>query len=110
MPPAVDDSRLDGDKLSKSGLEDAKKRWRTEFGPNTDMAAKARLQCRTCAFYVQLMDNYGVCANEYSADGRVVHSRYGCGAHSQTRVREEKTPEVAFDDEKPIFQDFEIED
>ncbi|WKE51586.1 DUF3027 domain-containing protein [Corynebacterium tuberculostearicum] len=110
MPPAVDDSRLDGDKLSKSGLEDAKKRWRTEFGPNTDMAAKARLQCRTCAFYVQLLDNYGVCANEYSADGRVVHSRYGCGAHSQTRVREEKTPEVAFDDEKPIFQDFEIED
>ena len=74
------------------------------------MAAKARLQCRTCAFYVQLLDNYGVCANEYSADGRVVHSRYGCGAHSQTRVREEKTPEVAFDDEKPIFQDFEIED
>ena len=55
MPPAVDDSRLDGDKLSKSGLDDAKKRWRTERGPNTDMAAKARLQCRTCAFYVQLL-------------------------------------------------------
>ena len=110
MPPAADDSRLDGNNLSTSGLEDAKKRWRTEFGPNTDMAAKARLQCRTCAFYVELMDNYGVCANEYSADGRVVHSRYGCGAHSQTRVREEKNPGIAFDDEKPIFQDFDFED
>ena len=33
----------------------------------------------------------------FSADGRVVHARYGCGAHSQTRVSEEKAPAAAFE-------------
>ncbi|MGV0331993.1 DUF3027 domain-containing protein [Corynebacterium macginleyi] len=110
MPPAIDDERLDGNELSAKGLADAKQRWQQEYGPTAEMAAKAHLQCRTCAFYMQSMDNFGICANEYSADGRVVHARYGCGAHSQTRVREEKVPAVAFDDEKPIYQDFEIAD
>jgi hypothetical protein len=27
---------------------------------------------------------FGVCANELSADGQVVESEYGCGAHSDT--------------------------
>ncbi|MBN9634965.1 MAG: DUF3027 domain-containing protein, partial [Actinobacteria bacterium] len=27
---------------------------------------------------------FGVCANELSADGRVVSAEYGCGAHSDT--------------------------
>jgi len=27
---------------------------------------------------------FGVCANELSADGHVVDSEYGCGAHSDT--------------------------
>ncbi|MER0001151.1 MULTISPECIES: DUF3027 domain-containing protein [unclassified Corynebacterium] len=110
MPPAIDDERLNGNELSAKGLADAKQRWQEEYGPTSEMAAKAHLQCRTCAFYMRLMDNFGVCANEYSADGRVVHARYGCGAHSQTRVSEEKAPAAAFDDEKPIYQDFEFGD
>jgi hypothetical protein len=27
---------------------------------------------------------FGVCANEYAADGHVVDAEYGCGAHSDT--------------------------
>lgn len=105
MPPALDDDRLADGKLSAAGLERAKTRWRTgAFGPNTDMASQAPLQCKTCAFYLELMPNFGVCANEYSADGRVVHATYGCGAHSETKVREEgSVTEIAFDDERPIY-------
>ena len=105
MPPALDDDRLADGKLSAAGLERAKTRWRTgSFGPNTDMASQAPLQCKTCAFYLELMPNFGVCANEYSADGRVVHATYGCGAHSETKVREEgSATEIAFDDERPIY-------
>lgn len=106
MPPLPGDERLDADgSLSQAGLEDAKRRWRTgEWGPNSDMAAAAPLQCKTCAFMLPLLPNFGVCANEYSADGRVVHATYGCGAHSKTKATEE-TPEApsAFDDEKPLF-------
>lgn len=77
--------------LTTAGLEDAKKRWRTgEYGPNSEFAEKATLSCRSCAFYIPLGEpvgeNFGVCANEYSADGHVVASSYGCGAHSDTTV------------------------
>jgi len=27
---------------------------------------------------------FGVCANEFASDGRVVDAEYGCGAHSDT--------------------------
>lgn len=79
--------------LTTTGLEDAKKRWRTgEFGPNSEFAEKAALSCRSCAFYIPLEqpvgENFGICANEYSADGHVVASSYGCGAHSDTTVGE----------------------
>ena len=77
--------------LTKRGLEDAKHRWRTgEYGPNSEFAEKAALSCRTCAFYIPMAEpvgeHFGVCANEYSADGHVVASSYGCGAHSDTEV------------------------
>ncbi|MBC3179521.1 DUF3027 domain-containing protein [Corynebacterium lujinxingii] len=77
--------------LTKRGLEDAKHRWRTgDYGPNSEFAEKAALSCRTCAFYIPMAEpvgeNFGVCANEYSADGHVVASSYGCGAHSDTEV------------------------
>ncbi|WJY97055.1 DUF3027 domain-containing protein [Corynebacterium fournieri] len=77
--------------LTTAGLEDAKKRWRTgEYGPNSEFAEKATLSCRSCAFYIPLGEpvgeNFGVCANEYSADGHVVASSFGCGAHSDTTV------------------------
>ncbi|MDO5032721.1 DUF3027 domain-containing protein [Corynebacterium sp.] len=104
MPPAPDDARLDSGELSARGLQEAKERWLKEYGPTTPMAAKARLQCKTCAFFLQLMPNFGVCANEYSADGHVVHATYGCGAHSKTTVRDtDAQAETVFDDEKPIF-------
>ena len=77
--------------LTTRGLEDAKHRWRTgDYGPNSEFAEKAALSCRTCAFYIPMAEpvgeHFGVCANEYSADGHVVASSYGCGAHSDTEV------------------------
>ena len=43
---------------------------------------------------------FGICANEYSADGQTVHLEYGCGAHSETEVPKDTTPPVpdAYDD------------
>jgi len=106
MPPEPNDSRLHGDKLSKQGLDDALNRWRQgEYGPNSAMAQQAPLQCHTCAFFLAWDRSFGLCANEYSADGHVVHSRYGCGAHSGTRLAEPEVHKVQepFDDEGPFF-------
>ncbi|MBC2680966.1 DUF3027 domain-containing protein [Corynebacterium sp. 4HC-13] len=107
LPPRADDDRLCQFKelttahnfprnprartiLSQMGLEQTLKRWRTgEFGPNSEFAAKAAMMCRTCAFYLPFNDvetHFGVCTNEYSADGHVVHETYGCGAHSETKA------------------------
>lgn len=126
MEPAPDDERLTDDSFSKdavvfigretnqylttAGLKAAKQRWRRgEFGPNSEHASQAALQCRTCAFYIPAAEpvgkNFGICANEYSADGHVVSAVYGCGAHSETKVdSEDATPSsVLFDDEKPLY-------
>ena len=124
MAPTPDDSRLTEDSfardavtfvgrqtkryLTTSGLDEAKKRWRTgDFGPNSEFAEKAALQCRSCAFWLPLSepvgDSFGVCANEYSADGRVVAASYGCGAHSDTAVAPETAAAAPYDDEKPLF-------
>jgi len=52
------------------------------------MARSTRRVCRDCGFYVPLGGAlgtlFGVCANELAADGHVVESEYGCGAHSDT--------------------------
>nr|WP_290342804.1 DUF3027 domain-containing protein [Corynebacterium auris] len=125
MAPAPDDDRLTEDSfsrdavtfagrdtkryLTRAGLEDAKTRWRTgEFGPNSEFAEQATLHCRSCAFWVPLGepvgDNFGVCTNEYSADGRVVAASYGCGAHSDTEVdTEASSAGTPYDDEKPLY-------
>lgn len=126
MEPAPDDERLTKDSfdsravtfvgretaqyLTVKGLDDAKQRWRTgDFGPTSEFAEQAVMHCRSCAFYIPmghpLGENFGVCANEYSADGRLVASSYGCGAHSETKVA---TPELddadsVYDDEQPVF-------
>ncbi|MDO5671070.1 MAG: DUF3027 domain-containing protein [Corynebacterium sp.] len=111
MPPEPGDERLSDERtLSERGLEDAKQRWRTgDFGPTSEMAEKASLHCRTCAFFVTVGDvlgeNFGACVNEYSADGHIVHAAYGCGAHSDTppdTLLDDDAPD-AFDDESPIF-------
>lgn len=79
--------------LTEQGLSDAERRWRTgDYGPNSEFAELATLHCRTCAFYLPMGepvgDNFGVCTNEYSADGHIVAASYGCGAHSDTTVAE----------------------
>lgn len=74
--------------LSDVGLKEAAKRWRAARGRGTPMARRAEHQCATCAFFLPWRENsvsYGICANEFSADGRVVDARYGCGAHSESK-------------------------
>ncbi len=75
--------------LSELGRSDAAQRWHDgDFGPGSAMARSTRRVCRDCGFYVPLAGAlgtmFGVCANELAADGHVVESEYGCGAHSDT--------------------------
>lgn len=74
------------------GPRAAAQRWHDgEFGPNSPMARSTKRVCRDCGFYLPLGGAlgrmFGVCANELSADGHVVDSEYGCGAHSDTPAR-----------------------
>ncbi|MFI9506098.1 DUF3027 domain-containing protein [Nocardia sp. NPDC052566] len=89
--PAVDEVALEiglgrPKVLSLEGREEAAERWYTEFGPDTDMAKAAPSTCGLCGFYLPLAGAlraaFGVCGNAMGADGRVVHTTYGCGAHS----------------------------
>lgn len=75
--------------LSEFGRADAAQRWYDgDHGPASAMARSTRRVCRDCGFYIPLSGSlqtvFGVCANELSADGRVVAAEYGCGAHSDT--------------------------
>ncbi|MFT3899164.1 MAG: DUF3027 domain-containing protein [Gordonia sp. (in: high G+C Gram-positive bacteria)] len=73
--------------LSPEGRDDAAQRWYDgEYGPSSAMAQSAKHKCEACGFYLPLAGalrfDFGVCANEFSADGHVVSAEYGCGAHS----------------------------
>jgi hypothetical protein len=74
--------------LSCEGRAEAADRWYSEYGPDTDMARGAPATCGVCGFFVPLAgalrSAFGVCANAMGADGHVVHTTYGCGAHSDT--------------------------
>lgn len=75
--------------LSLWGRNDAAQRWHDgDHGPGSAMARATRRMCRDCGFYLPLGGAlgvmFGVCANEYAADGHVVDAEYGCGAHSDT--------------------------
>lgn len=75
--------------LSRLGRADAAERWHDgDYGPGAAMARSTRRACRDCGFYLPLSGvlglMFGVCANEFSADGHVVDAEYGCGAHSDT--------------------------
>ena len=78
--------------MSRDGRADAAERWHEgAFGPAAEMALAAPAACVSCGFYLPLAGSlgaaFGVCGNEISpADGRVVDSGYGCGAHSETDV------------------------
>ncbi|MDT5013481.1 MAG: hypothetical protein QOH57_5098 [Mycobacterium sp.] len=92
--PEIDDVALElglgrRQVLSELGRAEAAQRWHDgEFGPQSAMARSVRRACRDCAFYLPLAGvlgrMFGVCGNELSADGHVVDSGYGCGAHSDT--------------------------
>ncbi|BBX72136.1 DUF3027 domain-containing protein [Mycobacterium shinjukuense] len=75
--------------LSARGRAEAAERWRAgDYGPNSAMARATKRVCRDCGFFVPLAGSlgamFGVCGNEFSADGHVVDKEYGCGAHSDT--------------------------
>ena len=78
--------------MSREGREEAISRWSAgEFGPNTAMARHAPGPCATCGFFLPLAGSLrsalGACGNAYApADGRVVTTDYGCGAHSQATL------------------------
>ncbi|MBF6211727.1 DUF3027 domain-containing protein [Nocardia puris] len=76
--------------LSEEGRLEAAERWYSEFGPGTEMAKAAPATCGLCGFYLPLAGAlraaFGVCANAMGADGRVVHTEYGCGAHSDVEI------------------------
>ncbi len=76
--------------LSFDGRADAAQRWYDgDHGPSSTMARQAKHACGTCGFYLPiagaLHGAFGVCANEYAVDGRVVSVEFGCGAHSDVR-------------------------
>lgn len=75
--------------MSYWGRAEAAERWHEgDYGPDSAMARSTKRVCRTCGFFLPLAGSlgtmFGVCANEMSADGRVVDVKYGCGAHSDT--------------------------
>ncbi|GBE68041.1 hypothetical protein MFM001_45030 [Mycobacterium sp. MFM001] len=75
--------------MSAWGRAEAAQRWHDgDYGPGSPMARSTKRVCRDCGFYLPLAGSlgamFGVCGNEMSADGHVVDSGYGCGAHSDT--------------------------
>jgi hypothetical protein len=75
--------------LSQLGRVEAAQRWHDgDHGPGSAMARSTRRVCRDCGFYLPVSGAlglmFGVCANEFAADGHVVDAEYGCGAHSDT--------------------------
>ncbi len=79
--------------LSSVGRDLATERWWDgDFGPESAMAKAAPGACQSCAFLMPMGglvgQAFGVCANSFGADGRVVALGYGCGAHSSVRALE----------------------
>jgi hypothetical protein len=94
--PVVDDVAFEvglGRKqvMSLEGRLDAAQRWYDgDHGPDSEMAKAAPSTCALCGFYLPLAGSlragFGVCGNELSVDGQVVHAEFGCGAHSDTEL------------------------
>nr|WP_084562758.1 DUF3027 domain-containing protein [Corynebacterium aquilae] len=109
LPPNPDDPHLkdkDGRLvLSKKGAKAARQRWEQgKFGPRSAYAQHAANPCSSCGYFLPLGKpigkEFGICANEYAADGHVVHERNGCGAHTLTPIAEKHTTLEPFDDEQ----------
>ena len=77
--------------LSTIGQERAVTRWFEKLnGPKSAMAKSAPAHCGSCGFLVAIGGSmgqvFGVCGNEFgAADGQVVATTFGCGAHSSVR-------------------------
>ncbi|MFZ2527977.1 MAG: DUF3027 domain-containing protein [Rhodococcus sp. (in: high G+C Gram-positive bacteria)] len=93
--PEIDDTALEiglgrRQVMSLEGRLDAARRWFEGYGPDSEMAKAAPSTCLLCGFFLPLAGSlhaaFGVCGNEFAADGHVVHSSYGCGAHSDTTL------------------------
>jgi hypothetical protein len=86
--------------MSREGREEAVARWAAgDFGPHTPMARHAPGPCATCGFFLPLAGSLrttlGACGNAYApADGHVVTTDYGCGAHSQATLVVSEPTEV----------------
>jgi hypothetical protein len=86
--------------MSQEGRGEAAARWVAgDFGPTSPMARHAPGPCGTCGFFLPLAGSLrgmlGACGNGYSpADGRVVTTDYGCGAHSQATLVADDLTEV----------------
>lgn len=88
--------------LSFDGRAETAQRWYDgEYGPSSAMARNARYACAACGFFLPLAGalrpSFGVCANEYGADGVAVSAEYGCGAHSDTPMPPGGQGSPAFD-------------
>jgi Protein of unknown function (DUF3027) len=72
------------------GLQAAADRWEHgPHGPTSETAIQASASCLSCAYFLPvsgfLRQHFGACTNEWSpADGTVVTTDFGCGAHSET--------------------------
>jgi hypothetical protein len=86
--------------MSHRGRAEALTRWAAgDFGGRSAMARHAPGPCGTCGFFLPLAGSLrgllGACGNAYApADGRVVTSDYGCGAHSQATLPAGEPAEV----------------
>lgn len=78
--------------LSPLGMERAVDRWFDKLnGPRAAMAKSAPAKCGSCGFLVPIGGSigqvFGVCGNEFgAADGQIVATTFGCGAHSSVKV------------------------
>ncbi len=87
--------------LSTIGLARAVDRWFEKLnGPKSAMAKSAPAQCGSCGFMVAIGGSmgqvFGVCGNEFgAADGQVVATTFGCGAHSSVRLEQVTSTPVA---------------
>ncbi|MEI4273002.1 DUF3027 domain-containing protein [Klenkia sp. LSe6-5] len=86
--------------LSAEGRREALARWRSgDRGPTAAIARHAPGSCGDCAFLMPLAGSVrlelGVCANEFApADGHVVTTDHGCGAHSEANLVTADTTEI----------------
>ncbi|XCB37430.1 DUF3027 domain-containing protein [Arcanobacterium hippocoleae] len=98
--------------LSDHGRKAAFRRWyRSDAGPRNQATRDAKAPCSTCGYLLKMAGSarqmFGVCANEWSPfDGRAVSLDHGCGAHSETDVKQTTQLWV---ESNPVIDEAEVE-